>query len=94
MGMSFQEFVKEKERMCGGYANCDECGLSEYDECDDFCFDQPEQAEEIVQRWIKDNPPITNADKFKEVFGVSVHKVMGCGDWWSKVYTEPVEQDS
>lgn len=43
-----------------------------YVTCEDWCLNHYELAEEIVDRWTKDNPILTNAMKFKEVFGVNI----------------------
>ena len=73
----FVEVLKHKRRMC--YCRkCSECPMStmnngEYVSCDIFMSKHPENAEEIIMEWAKENPAKTNADKFKEVFGVDIY---------------------
>lgn len=38
----------------------------------------PEEAEKIIMNWAKEHPVKTNADKFKEVFGVEVDNYGSC----------------
>lgn len=68
-------YVKEKNRMCEAIheaGGCEECPLAspDYDyACADFISDNPEKVVSIVEKWAKEHPMITNADKFREVFG-------------------------
>lgn len=52
----------------------------EYVSCDIFMSKHPENAEKIIMEWAKENPAKTNADKFKEVFGVEAFSEgeLGC----------------
>ena len=52
---------------CKGVYNCNDCPLNSID-CDYArnAFD----IIEIVEKWSKEHPIVTNADKFKEVFGI------------------------
>ena len=69
--MDALEYLKEKNRMCyrnSEYQHCSICPFeSECCQCED---DRPEEAVRIVEEWSKAHPKQTNADKFKEVFGV------------------------
>lgn len=73
----FKKVMKQRERMCK-YAEtkCDNrCDLHKLGGCfSEFCNNYicncPQEAEEIIMNWAKEHPAKTNADKFKEVFGV------------------------
>ena len=107
----FVEVMKQKKRMCDTFGeNCSRCGLSLHNNgidklCENFFKDHPKAAEEIIMNWAKENPIITNADKFKEVFGLE--HVGGCNgikwecdficdmcnfkNFWNEKYKEPSE---
>ena len=74
--MEFLEFWKNYSRMCDN--NCKQCKLNDLrdDEskarCIVACAEHPKEAEKIVEKWAKENPPMTNADKFEKVFGFDV----------------------
>ena len=79
----FVEVMKNLRRMCNcdnqdGY-ECDNCPLSignngTNDGCNLFSMIHPAKTEKIIMDWAKEHPPITNADKFREVFGYEVDK--------------------
>ena len=66
------EFLKETQRMCRStecHLNCpvpDVCFLQNYDVVSE---DDMKTFVSSVEVWSKKNPPKTNAQKFKEVFG-------------------------
>lgn len=73
----FVEVIKHKKRMCKERA----CGLCEIgngcmsgQHCNSYMMENPEKAEEIIMKWAEENSVKTNADKFKEVFGVDIFK--------------------
>jgi hypothetical protein len=72
----FKRVMNDKKRMCEMYiSNCKTCPLNSDNngtnlKCEDFFRENPEKAEKIIEDWTNKNPVITNADKFKEVFGV------------------------
>lgn len=85
--MEFQEFCKEKERMCkfwrkrGEKEYCYGCGINQiriekdmgaFTHCNDVCLTFPEETEQIVEQWVKEHPIVTNADKFREIFGIEI----------------------
>lgn len=63
----------------------------------------PDMAADIVEEWAKANPPITNAQKFKKVFGVmATHDntkrvldssgnwcILARASWWDSEYEGP-----
>lgn len=68
--------------------------------CDNFMGNNPEEAEKIIMDWAKEHPAVTNADKFKEVFGMDPDTsncpitCMGCDgceylNFWEQEYQEP-----
>ena len=76
------EFIKimsDKKRMCETcIGNCETCPLCSDNNgtklmCEDFFMENLKKAEKIIEDWTKKNPVITNADKFKEVFGYRPH---------------------
>lgn len=70
--MEFQEFVRERKRMCSEMA-CFECPLNALGfrghMCSYVCLCKPEEAEKIVFDWSKEHPIMTNREKFMKVFG-------------------------
>lgn len=96
--MEFQEFWKQKERMCGEQSTCETCPMNgmrfDYNNfCAKVIEKNPQQAEQIVEQWAKEHPVITNADKFREVFGVDIAIVSGLlnEEWLNQEYKEPEE---
>jgi len=69
--MEVIEFLKEYNRMCTMYKSCRGCPL-EMDNCA-FCNEMSEkQIINIIdktEQWSKEHPLVTNAQKFKKVFG-------------------------
>lgn len=109
----FQEVARQYERMCDYFKDkfgCESCPLcSSKNESGKSCvfvfYSEPRQAEEIIMKWAKEHPMQTNADKFKEVFGMELFHD-GCGgvscpsddtkckeciykDFWNQEYKEP-----
>lgn len=85
--MQFQEFAKQRKRMCEHYsASCrDEEGsicpmfFVLGHTCSIFCLHNPKEAEEIVSKWAAEHPSITNRQKLKEMFGVDIDDIpSGC----------------
>jgi len=70
--MEALEFLKEYIRMCTMYKSCRGCPL-EMDQCAGFCNEMSEK--QIInmmgktEQWSKEHSLVTNARKFKEVFG-------------------------
>ena len=73
--MEALEFLKETQRMCSSYKECTDCPLKElasfagYKACRIYMLNECEKAISAVDAWSKKHPIITNAQKFKEVFG-------------------------
>lgn len=93
-------FGKEFNRMCNYFTgSCYGCGVLDIE--GNSCFEifkvHPEEVVEIVEKWSKEHPAKTNADKFKEVFGMTVWESIdkGHGDWsswWDAPYIAPKEK--
>lgn len=77
----FVEIMEQKQRMCRSYKHCADCGLStpegksSMNGCDNYLKSNPQKAEEIIMKWANTHPIQTNADKFKEVFGIAVNSL-------------------
>ena len=84
--MEFQKFWEEKNRMCRRFKKCSEClmrkevfqknyldtGLPLRTLCDISIMNNPKTAEKVVEKWVAENPVMTNGQKFCEVFGVDL----------------------
>lgn len=71
--MDAGNFIKEMERIHKTYIDCVNCPLDDVLDdnttCREFISRYPNEAIKIVEKWNKEHPIITNAMKFKEVFG-------------------------
>lgn len=100
----FQEMCKKYERMCHHFWNHNggclkECPLNQGSwGCRGFLMTEPEEAERIIVDWAKEHPVKTNADKFREVFGMSYKSVNNLqfersiakfDNFWNQEYEEP-----
>lgn len=97
----FKEVMKQFKRMCDGRTWCDSCQICDNRgliSCSRWLTENPTKAEEIIMEWAKKNPPVTNRDKFKEVFGFDpfTDKHLMCGTpiigWFGKEYKEPKDE--
>lgn len=104
--MKALEFLKEIKRMCTVNKDCYGCPLN-----GTTCSISPELSEEQminivnkIEQWSKDHPIITNAQKFKEVFGFmpagcqTFYFVEPNGSYsktinWQDPYKEPKHED-
>lgn len=74
----FAEVMRQRERMCQQYGCCsiehlsDNCPLHCVDSigCKLYMYIYPEKTEEKVMKWAAEHSIMTNAQKFKEVFGI------------------------
>lgn len=81
------EFIKEKTRMCEGINDCSKCPLYDLEQSCIPDIDNIEEMVDIVEIWMKENPIITNGDKFTEVFGIVSEKdFLYFSDWLKKEY--------
>lgn len=61
--------IKDLKRMCMAYANCFHCPL--YDSCCDVDYpieNFPDNADEIVDKWVKEHPVKTYINDFMSKF--------------------------
>ncbi len=91
------EFLKEYRRMCNSYIHrfgCEGCPLTGK-QCLGTGVRNKTDSEYLtitstVEQWSKENPIITNADKFKEVFELPTHCMIDQdAQWWDEPYKEP-----
>lgn len=79
----FIEVFKQRKRMCESYTDqfgithCEMCTMCKIPSCSYYIFSHPQEAESIIMKWAEEHPIKTNADKFKEVFGVEPNR-KGC----------------
>lgn len=70
--MEFLTFIQQRQRMCDSIKDCSYCPLEMYS---DFCAEETfnmsdkkyKAIEKAVEKWVKEHPVITNAQKFDEV---------------------------
>lgn len=70
----FNEVIRQFNRMCNNY-DCNDCPFDS--NCQFIVIRRPNEAEEIIMNWAKEHPIKTNADKFKEVFGIEYYNDSG-----------------
>lgn len=105
----FVEIMKQKKRMCESHdEHCSFCEILKSCgtmTCREYCMVFPQEAEKLIMTWAKKHPLITNADKFKEVFGIepsgnhcpqcfcNEQECVTCSGnkFWSQEYKEPKE---
>ena len=91
------EFLKEYNRMCTGHNDCNGCPLvgTACAGCYELSEEQMINIVYKTEQWSKEHPIITNARKFKEVFGdeaiyaISSPNVQALKDWLDEPYKEP-----
>ena len=88
------ELLKEARKMCEAQINCASCELHE----DCFFTRRPrfitdamiEEYCSKIEKWSKAHQPITNAQKFEEVFCPGSYCMINRADqFWNKPYKEP-----
>jgi hypothetical protein len=106
--MDAVKFIKEDTRMCDSHYRCSRCPISQeimkgdevFLSCGQFRRAHPDVYVSVVEQWSKEHPLVTNAQKFKEVFGVgpeycsSPLRTSETGnvlahEWWDEPYKEP-----
>ncbi|MCU7381076.1 hypothetical protein OBO34_22430 [Clostridiales Family XIII bacterium ASD5510] len=72
--MEFKEFVKKFWRMCKN-TDCMCCDVTtdEITECQEWIFENPDEAEKIVSTWDKEHPVRTYLKDFQEKFPKSTY---------------------
>ena len=88
------ELLKEARKMCEAQINCASCEL--YKDC--FFIYRPrfitdamiEEYCSKIEKWSKAHQPITNAQKFEEVFCPGSYCMINRADqFWNETYREP-----
>jgi len=96
--MEALDLLKETQRMCRSTEcrlNCPVSGVCFLRNYDVMSEDDMQTFVSSVEVWSKKNPPKTNAQKFKEVFGdeaiyaISSPNVQALKDWLDEPYKEP-----
>ena len=78
--MDAMEFIREAKRMCNNL-QCAQCKL-QY-RCTIGSFS--EETLDVVEKWRKEHPIVTNGMKFKEVFGYDITDRFGATLNWGVV---------
>lgn len=95
--MEFKEAMKIWHRMCHKQENCVECPFFSDDngqECMEYMLEHTDEAEQILEEWDEKNPAITNALKFKEVFGLDVNEsITNPGYFYIPEIVNPITTD-
>ena len=97
--MEVFDCLKEAQRMCKSYPDCKGCPLINFAcgfiRCIERFSDEDIQCQiKIVEQWSKEHPIITNARKFKEIFGLPAHCMIDQdAQWWDEPYEEPEHED-
>ena len=95
--MTVKEMTKIFKRICNIYEDnyCNGCPLlplnfgdGSADDCLNAMIQFPDEFEQELLKWAKENPALTHRDKFFEVFGISSYPPED-GDWWDEEYIEP-----
>ena len=60
--MDAVEYVKQRDRMCDYYVNCDDCPAGNYEECSSL--DVIPNLVPIVEQWAKAHPEKTRQSEF------------------------------
>ena len=60
--MDAVEYVKQRERMCDYYANCNDCPAGYYEWCS--CLSGIPKMVSIVEQWAKEHPVKTRQSEF------------------------------
>lgn len=99
--MDAVKFLKEKERMCNRYQslNCKGCPLEPapeyggYISCEQFAEEDPDEVVSNVEEWSENNPILTNAMKFEQIFGTltPIAKLINeSPKYWDMEYETPI----
>lgn len=93
--MSLVEFIQAEGRMCACNPLRPTCTVFSSKEkkkmsCRQFKAKYPQEYIDIVQRWAKEHPLVTNRDKFVEVFGNIPFNFADDANWLNAEYTKPV----
>ena len=73
ISMDAVEFFRQRKRMCKAYKECCECGLYRRNPgasplCEEYCFEEPEKAVQVVEKWAAEHPVKTRLTEFLRLF--------------------------
>ena len=89
------DYCKEAQRMCRSYPDCKGCPLRQLACGFIRCIERFSDADmrcaiKVVEQWSEEHSIITNAQRFKEVFGLPAHCMIDHdAQWWDEPYKEP-----
>ena len=102
----YKEVIKQFKRICKHYRQdvcCSKCPLKEVRgvyHCWRWISEEPEEAEELILQWAKENPEKTNRDIFKDTYGFDISDLFRLGisrdlqSWLEMEYEEPSDDDA
>ena len=64
--MDAVEYVKQRDRMCDYYVNCDDCPAGNYEGCSSL--NEIPNLVPIVEQWVKEHPAKTRQSEFLKMF--------------------------
>ena len=64
--MDAVEYVKQRDRMCDYYVNCDDCPASHYEWC--ASLNEIPNMVPIVEKWAKEHPVKTRQSEFLKMW--------------------------
>ena len=64
--MDVVEYVKQRDRMCDYYVNCDDCPAGNYEGCSSL--NEIPNLVPIVEQWVKEHPAKTRQSEFLKMF--------------------------
>lgn len=89
-------FLKEYKRMCESNRSCISCPIhhiiERYNNCREAIQKNSEEVIKMVETWAKENPSMTNAKKFEEIFGIKPenaempYKDRTFPNWWDQPF--------
>lgn len=91
-------FLNEYKRMCESHHSCMNCpidnirSLNGLNNCRETMQKNSEEVVKRVETWAKENPAMTNAKKFEEIFGIKPenaempYKDRPFPNWWDQPF--------
>lgn len=59
--------IYDLSRMCNGFDSCDDCPAG-HTNCIHLLRENPDKANEIILKWVKEHPVVTRQDEFLKMF--------------------------
>ena len=90
--MDAVKFIKELKRMCDSHGDaCMYCPIGQKKglaTCREYRESNPENFVILVNEWSENHKPITNRQKFLEVFGITIADAILMLNWGDKEFKE------